>query len=72
MRTDSSPDDAILAVPAMAVGIVMLTVALATAPLLPGWADDYGTILVALAVAEYLAAATASVRWGCRALCAAR
>ncbi len=56
----------------MALGIVMLAVALATAPLLPGWADDYGTILVALAVAEYLAVATASVWWGCRALCAAR
>lgn len=52
---------------ALATAIIMFVLAAACAPWFPGWATDYGAILVYWALALHLAIAIGLARWAVRA-----
>ncbi|WP_155981766.1 hypothetical protein [Nocardia sp. BMG111209] len=62
----SEPSLEPLAEPALGIGVVMLLVVLVCAPRIPAWADDYGIVLVYLALFIHLALAVGALRWGLR------
>ncbi|MGQ4616235.1 hypothetical protein [Nocardia sp. R7R-8] len=45
------------------LGLVMVVVALSASTRIPGWASDYGIMVIAAAIL-YLAVAAGLVRWG--------
>lgn len=53
--------------PALAVAAVMFAAAAACLPRFPGWASDYGAILVYWALSLHLIIAIGLVRWAVRA-----
>lgn len=53
-----------LAIPAIALGLLLLVAAFATLNRIPGWADDYGAILVYLAFFLYMSIAGRLTWWG--------
>jgi len=62
----ATPDSDIapLAGPAITIGSTMLVAALLGLPSLPGWADDYGQLLVYFALFLYLWLAARLLWWG--------
>ncbi|CAM4311560.1 hypothetical protein NONI108955_20265 [Nocardia ninae] len=64
----AEPDSAVLAAPAVVAGLVLLIAAFATLNRIPGWADDYGAILVYLAFFLYMSLAGRLTWWGIDAL----
>ncbi|KZM74948.1 hypothetical protein [Nocardia terpenica] len=54
----------VVAVGALALGLVLLMVAFANLDRVPGWADDYGAILVYLAFFLYMCIAGRLTWWG--------
>ncbi|MFG1793256.1 hypothetical protein [Nocardia sp. NPDC049149] len=63
-RTDTASGDVALAPVACAVGFFMLLAAFAHLDRVPGWADDYGAILVYLAFFLYMSIAGRLTWWG--------
>jgi hypothetical protein len=65
-RTPHLPDPQAraLAEPALAVGGGMIVAAALCVPRLPGWASDYGAVLVYTALILHLAIAIGLLRWG--------
>ncbi|MET7768909.1 hypothetical protein [Nocardia sp. NPDC005366] len=62
--TNRRPDTAPLASLAVLLGVIMVLVAVAGAYRFPGWADDYGTALIVMAVVAYLGVAGRILHWG--------
>lgn len=54
----------VVAVGALVLGLVLLMVAFANLDRVPGWADDYGAILVYLAFFLYMCIAGRLTWWG--------
>ncbi|MEV0707047.1 MULTISPECIES: hypothetical protein [Nocardia] len=63
-RCPGRPDTAPLASLAVMLGVIMMLVAVAGSDRIPGWAADYGTALIAMAVVAYLAVAGRILHWG--------
>lgn len=57
-------ETAVWAGPALMLGVILLAVAFATLDHIPGWADDYGTVLVYLAFFLYMSIAGRLTWWG--------
>ncbi|MGW4847366.1 hypothetical protein [Nocardia brasiliensis] len=55
---------AVWAGPALILGVILLAVAFATLDHIPGWADDYGAVLVYLAFFLYMSIAGRLTWWG--------
>ncbi|WP_052281203.1 hypothetical protein [Nocardia vulneris] len=49
-RTQDSPAGAVPALIALVLGLIMLIVAFTALDRVPGWADDYGAVLIYLAL----------------------
>ncbi|MFI6169859.1 hypothetical protein ACIBCN_23975 [Nocardia sp. NPDC051052] len=63
-NTAAEPDNAALAPVALLAGLFMLIAAFAHLDRIPGWADDYGAILVYLAFFLYMSIAGRLTWWG--------
>ncbi|WP_280358507.1 hypothetical protein [Nocardia otitidiscaviarum] len=66
-RADATPkpvNPTLVAVGGLALGLLLLIVALANLNKMPGWADDYGAILVYLAFFLYMSIAGRLTWWG--------
>ncbi|MFF2550543.1 hypothetical protein ACFVUS_06055 [Nocardia sp. NPDC058058] len=66
-HTGSAPEPlnpAAVASGALALGLLLLITAFATLNRMPGWADDYGAILVYLAFFLYMSIAGRLTWWG--------
>ncbi|MFC9435667.1 hypothetical protein [Nocardia sp. NPDC057030] len=57
-------DNTALAIPALLVGLAMLITAFATLNRMPGWADDYGAVLIYLVFFLYMSIAGRLTWWG--------
>ncbi|MGW4842901.1 hypothetical protein [Nocardia brasiliensis] len=67
-HTSTKSDNTTPAILAFGVGLAMLIAAFATLDYVPGWAEDYGTILVYLAFFLYMSIAGRLTWWGIDAL----
>ncbi|MFI9400812.1 hypothetical protein [Nocardia sp. NPDC052316] len=63
-RAGTEPNTALLAPLSVAAGLLMLIAAFATLHRMPGWADDYGAVLVYLAFFLYMSIAGRLTWWG--------
>lgn len=63
-HTAAESDNTTPAILALVVGFAMLIAAFATLDYVPGWAEDYGTILVYLAFFLYMSIAGRLTWWG--------
>ncbi|ASF09906.1 hypothetical protein NBRGN_045_01220 [Nocardia brasiliensis NBRC 14402] len=57
-------ETAALAGPALILGVILLIAAFTTLDRIPGWADDYGAVLVYLAFFLYMSTAGRLTWWG--------
>lgn len=64
IRVTQEPNVAALAPIALTTGLLMLIAALAAVGRIPGWATDYGTILIAISIIVYLSIAGRLLGWG--------
>lgn len=55
-----------LRIPALIVGLVLICLGLAALLWLHAWVRDYGSVLVAIAYAQYMTLASALEIWGLR------
>ncbi|MEU0506151.1 hypothetical protein [Nocardia sp. NPDC005998] len=62
--THTDPEAAPLAPIAIGLGLIMLIAALAALNLIPGWAADYGTTLIAMAIVIHLSLTAYVLCWG--------
>ncbi|MEV0292308.1 hypothetical protein [Nocardia sp. NPDC050710] len=63
-RCPTQPNTAPLASLAVLLGVIMVLAAVAELDRIPGWAADYGTVLIVMAIATYLAVAGRVLHWG--------
>ncbi|WP_198347651.1 hypothetical protein [Nocardia terrae] len=66
-RADATPEPVnptVVAVGGLVLGLLLLIVAFANLNRMPGWADDYGAVLVYLAFFLYMSIAGRLTWWG--------